>query len=159
MGCRTLLLQRVAYFIGFHFRNDSPSYLNPLWRGVFLTLVIPRKRARATSACVLYQRRTFPLSAIINVSSFHLPSYYACYRTTSQGVIADPNVCEAGGVAKLGTLPEVTHPSKGAAWPWPCWKVSFQRLFPSDVKKVNLRSVSLTHFLVVPFLLQSPCFR
>ncbi|XP_069420836.1 uncharacterized protein [Ovis canadensis] len=44
-------------------------------------------------------------------------------KTTSQGVIADPNVCEAGGVAKLGTLPEVTHPSKGAAWPWPCWKV------------------------------------
>ncbi|KAB0365620.1 hypothetical protein FD754_009776, partial [Muntiacus muntjak] len=39
------------------------------------------------------------------------------------GIIADPNVCEAGGIAKLGTLPEVTQLSKGATWPWPRWKV------------------------------------
>jgi len=129
--------------------------LNPLWHGVSLTLVIPRKGARDTSDCALYQRRTFPLSAIINFSSFHFPSYYTCYRTTSQGIIADPNVCEAGGVAKLGTLPEVIHPSKGVVWPWPCWKVSFRRLFPPDVQKLNLRSISLTPFLVVPFLLQA----
>ncbi|KAF4013747.1 hypothetical protein G4228_004722, partial [Cervus hanglu yarkandensis] len=44
-------------------------------------------------------------------------------KTMNQRVIADPNVCEAGGIAKLGTLPEVTQPSKGAAWPWPRWKV------------------------------------
>ncbi|CAI9168934.1 unnamed protein product, partial [Rangifer tarandus platyrhynchus] len=48
-------------------------------------------------------------------------------KTVSQRVIADPNVCEAGGIAKLGTLPEVTHPSKGAAWPWPRWKVEQSR--------------------------------
>ncbi|KAB0355014.1 hypothetical protein FD755_022473, partial [Muntiacus reevesi] len=58
-----------------------------------------------------------------SVSSFHRPSYYTCYRTMSQRVIADPNVCEAGGIAKLGTLPEVTQLSKGATWPWPRWKV------------------------------------
>ncbi|XP_043762897.1 uncharacterized protein LOC122696840 [Cervus elaphus] len=80
-----------------------------------------------TTDCVLYQRRTFPLSPIISISSFYRPSYYTCYRTMNQRVIADPNVCEAGGIAKLGTLPEVTQASKGAAWPWPCWKVEQSR--------------------------------
>ena len=127
--------------------------------GVSLTLAIPRKCAMDTTDCVLYQRRTFPLSPIISFSSFHCPSYYTCYRTMSQQVIADPNVCEAGGIAKLGTLPEVIHSSKGAARPWSHWKVSFRSLFPSGVKMLTLRSISLTHFLVVPFLLQGLPFR
>ncbi|CAK7318805.1 Orofacial cleft 1 candidate gene 1 protein [Vulpes lagopus] len=42
-------------------------------------------------------------------------------RVPSQPLIADLNDCREDSAAKLRTLPEVTHESKGAAGP--CWKV------------------------------------
>ncbi|XP_073733766.1 uncharacterized protein, partial [Callorhinus ursinus] len=42
-------------------------------------------------------------------------------KAPSQPLIADLNVCKEDSAAKLCSLPEVTHESKGAAGP--CWKV------------------------------------
>ncbi|XP_041627147.1 uncharacterized protein LOC121499941 [Vulpes lagopus] len=53
--------------------------------------------------------------------SFYLPSSGNRSRVPSQPLIADLNDCREDSAAKLRTLPEVTHESKGAAGP--CWKV------------------------------------
>ncbi|XP_072588040.1 uncharacterized protein, partial [Vulpes vulpes] len=70
------------------------------------------------------EQATLFIMPIVDSYSFYLPSSGNRSRVPSQPLIADLNDCREDSAAKLRTLPEVTHESKGAAGP--CWKLMVQ---------------------------------